>query len=93
MKTLKKETQESVKKLAELCQMDAGIHNKYTEADLLNVTVVFMHFVMDLNYSKNKLLKFEKKLEEGVELGKNLREFVFKFTGKDMKKVAKKFLK
>ena len=87
-KNIKKQTQVLLENLSDFCLEDSENYREYTDKDLYNATRIFMYILMDKIYTANKLGKEEK--EEFVHtIGKELRAFIIKTTGKDMHKIAK----
>jgi len=84
-----KETiQTSAEYLANLCLENAEKHHRYSDEDLVNVTIIFNHFLMDILFTENHLPP--KDMEELATLtGKAIHELILTSTGKDMKEIVK----
>jgi hypothetical protein len=76
-------------KLANKCLEHSEVYHKYTDEDLLNATLIFSHFFMDVLYTTNQNITFEKQQELAEEAGKAIRELIKMFTSKDMHLIAK----
>ncbi len=78
--------------LANLCLEEGNQHHSYNDEDLLNATLIFTHFIMDLMYTKHMSLPLEKQMILAEETGNAVRELIKKATGKDMFIVTDKVL-
>lgn len=86
---MKKITQIRVEKLANLCLETGETWHKYTDADLINATLIFSHFLMDVIFTENQDLTLKKQCDLATYTGKAIRELILASTGKDMHKIIK----
>jgi len=77
--------------LAMMCLDNSSKYHKYTDKDLENATIVFMHFFMEKMY-ENQVGKIDQPqmLKLAEEAGKSIRQTILLFTGKDMHEIVKK---
>lgn len=81
----------SARYLADLCLEAPQEHQNYTEKDMENATLIFMHFFTDLMYTHHKdKLTEEQMLMLAEEAGKSIRQTLILFTGLDMREIVKK---
>ena len=86
---MKEQIQTSTEYLANLCLENGDKHHNYNDTDLLNSTLIFSHFLMDVIYTENKKnLSFPKMEELAETTGKAIRELIKVATGKDMHNIA-----
>jgi len=77
--------------LSMMCLEEAEKYHRYTDKDLENATLIFMHFFMDKMYEKNVGKMSQKQMVQlAEEAGKGLRKMILKYTGKDMHEIVKK---
>lgn len=86
---MKEELQNKVKLLAFDCLSNYDTHREYSDKDLENATIVFMHFFMDVMYTQNKHLGEKAMLLLAETTGKAIRELILQSTGKDMHDIVK----
>ncbi len=77
------------KNLAEQCLENAETYHKYTDEDLINATLIFSHFLMDMIYTQNKYLSQNEKEDLAKTTGKAIRELIIASCGKDMHLLVK----
>jgi len=75
--------------LADECLLNAENFHGYSDDDLLNATLIFSHFLMDVLFRENQHIDFNKQCDLATTTGKAIRELIKASTGKDMHKVAK----
>ena len=86
-KTMKSRVQKVLQEFKTICQ--AGIdYQGYTETDMYNASYVFMHFLLDLSYTKNKNKSLEEKIKIATKSGRGIRKLILESTGIDMHKVS-----
>jgi hypothetical protein len=78
------------RELSDMCLNEHGQKIGYTEEDLFNASLIFMHFLSDKQFDFTRKLGFKKMLDMGTKSGRELHKFILKYTGIDMKKVALK---
>ena len=87
---MKEKIQTPAEYLANLCLENGEIYHNYDDQDLLNATLIFSHFLMDVIYTENKKNLPLPKMEELAETtGKAIRELIKVATGKDMHVIVK----
>ena len=79
--------QTSAESLANIC-LEQREHQGYTDRDLLNASLIFSHFLLDVIWRTNLDLPQEKKLSLAKTTGEAIRELIKASTGKDMHDVA-----
>ena len=85
--------QKQLEELSNLCLMEGENYHGYNDEDLINATIVFMHFFIEKMYEYQKPKLNQKQLEElATEAGKNLRQTILLFTNKDMHDIVKEKL-
>jgi hypothetical protein len=82
--------QKSAGLLANLCLLNEDFAKNYTDEDLMNATLILIHFLGDIIYSTNKNLSFETRCELVKINGEAIRGIIEGATGKDMHEIAKK---
>lgn len=85
---MKIQIQKQADKLADLCLAEIK-HNRYTDGDLMNATIIFSHILMDRIYTENQHLPIDKMADMAITTGKAIRELIKVTTGKDMHIIAK----
>ena len=83
------EIQVSARYLADICLKEAQEYHNYEDKDLMNATLIFQHFFMDMIFKENQDLT-QKGLEElSKTAGEAIRELIKSATGKDTHQLAK----
>jgi len=85
---MKDQIQTSAEYLADLCLAQKE-YQAYTDRDLFNASIIFLHVLTDVMWRTNFDLSQEKKLSLAKTTCKALRELIKASTGKDMHDVAK----
>lgn len=67
-------------------------HQNYSDKDLFNVTFIFSHVLLDVMYTVNNKITGKQKMKFAKSCGEEIRELIYGYTDKDMKKIAKKLL-
>ena len=84
----KQEIQTAIHHVADMCLEKEG-PNGYSDEDLINSTLIFMHVFMDHLWTANPDMT-QKGLEDiANESGNALREFIKAATGKDMHQLVR----
>jgi hypothetical protein len=86
---MKETIQSTAEYLATMCLGNYGTYHNYGDKDLMNATLIFTHFLLDISYGQNKHLSKEKQMELGETIGAALREFIKVSCDKDMHVIAK----
>jgi hypothetical protein len=86
---MKEQLQKLADELAIMCLVNYETHNGYSEKDLENATIIFMHFLLDVMYTENKHLGEKPMLLLAETTGSAIRELIISSTGKDMHDIAK----
>lgn len=73
--------------------LDIEAHQKahllhYSEQDLVNVVYIFEHVLSNVAIHNGSITP--KNVDKATEMGKDLREYVKKYTGLDTREIAKK---
>ena len=90
---MKKTLQKEVKELATHCLENSGIHCNYEDVDLMNASFIFTHFLMDVIYTENHHIPFQKRVELANTTGKEIHELIKSCTGKEMAKIVHNYLR
>ena len=85
---MKDQIQTSAESLADLCLAQEE-YQAYTDRDLFNASIIFLHVLTDVMWRTNFDLSQEKKLSLADTTGKAIRELIKASTGKDTYDVAK----
>jgi len=85
---MKDQIQTSTDSLADLCLAQEE-YQAYTDRDLFNSSLIFLHVLTDVMWRTNFDLSKEKKELLAKTTGKALRELIKASTGKDIHEVAK----
>ena len=85
---MKNQIQTSTEYLADLCLAQEE-YQAYTDRDLFNSSLIFLHVLIDVIWSTSLHLPQEKKLLLAETTGEALRELIKASTGKDIHDVAK----
>ena len=91
MKDIKILLQRNVENLANVCLINTGVYHVYKDKDLVNATLVFVHFFMDSIFTANKHLPLDKQKELVTTVGEAIRELIKTSTGKDMHILTKNY--
>ena len=78
-----------LKKLANDTLEMPQVHQKYTEEDLVNASLIFSHVFADCSFTYCKKMKYTQKQAGllAVEFGKNIHKTVLLATGIDLHKI------
>jgi hypothetical protein len=87
---MKEELQTSCDYLASRCLESSGEHQKYTNYDLYNASLIFSHFLLDIIFTENQNLPKDKLEELATTTGEAIRELIRSSTGIDMHELVKK---
>lgn len=75
--------------LADMCLEKEGPHD-YNDKDLMNASLIFIHFLMDHIWQTNQDMTHEGREKVVHTTGLAIRELIQASTGKDMHELAKK---
>lgn len=89
IKKKKVQMQEIAEKFATMCLKNGEEYHQYSDKDLVNATLIFIHFFMDIIWRTNQHLSFKKQCAIAKYTGQGLRELIKSATGKDLKKIIK----
>jgi len=93
VEVMKEKIQLGAEALSNLCLLEAERYHGYTDEDLINASMIFSHFLMEVLYRENKYLP-QPKLEDLAETaGEAIRQLIMSCTGKDMHKIVKESLR
>lgn len=85
---MKKQIQKKAISLANICLSNGEKFHEYTDDDLMNATLIFSHFLMDKIFDKNKYASRSSHIEIASSAGRDLRNIIIKYAGKDMHEIA-----
>lgn len=86
---MKENIQMTAEDLANLC-LGADEYHGYTDEDLVNATLIFLHIFIDVLYGTLNGMTLKEQCEKAQEAGEKLRNLILETTGKDMHKLFTK---
>jgi hypothetical protein len=90
---MKKLIQSQLDSLSTTILLDSARYHEYTDQDMFNATHIFMNIFLAKAYQYNRDRLSQEAVEDlARDAGQGLREYILKYTGKDMHKVTKELL-
>lgn len=75
--------------LANRCLENSDEYHNYSHLDLMNATMIFSHYLIDMIWKTNQEMRQEKREELAKTVGEAIRELIISSTGVDMHEVVK----
>ncbi len=82
-----------IDKLSLLILKNSGIHRKYSGEDLSNAIIIFQEIFSSKMFDVTSKMGFHKRAEYFTDAGRELRNYVQKYTDIDLHKVYEKDIK